>query len=42
MKRFLNEEINDANEHSVEAEDDHSADGDVDNDLGSESVSTAP
>lgn len=42
VKRSLNDEIDDANEHSMEAEDDHSADGDIDNDLGSESVCATP
>ena len=42
MKWLLNYEVNDAHEHSVETEDNHSADGDIDNDLGSESVCATP
>ena len=42
MKRFLIDEIDDAYEHSVETEDDHSTDGDVDDDLGSEFVCATP
>ena len=42
MKCLFYDEVNDAHEHSVEAEDDHGTDGDIDNDLGYESVSAAP
>ena len=42
MKRSLNDEIDDANEHSVETEDHHGTNGDVNNDLGSDLVSAAP
>ena len=39
---FLNDEVNDTHEHSVETEDGHGADGDVDDDLGFESVCATP
>lgn len=42
MKRSLNHEIDDAYEHSVKTEDDHGANGDIDNDLGYESVCATP
>lgn len=42
MKRSLNDEIDDANEHSMEAEDNHGADRDIDNDLRFESISATP
>ena len=42
MKHLFYDEVNDAHEHSVEAEDDHGADGDIDNDLVFEFVSAAP
>ena len=42
MKRLLNDEVEDSDEHPVEAEDDHGADGDIDNDLGFESICAAP
>lgn len=42
MKRLLNDVVNDAHKHSVETEDDHGADGNIDNDLGYDLVSAAP
>lgn len=42
MKFFLDDEVDYAHEHSVETEDGHGADGDIDDDLGFESVSAAP
>ena len=42
MKHFLNDVVDDAHEHSVEAEDDYRTDWDVDDDLGFEFVCAAP
>lgn len=42
MKCLFYDEVDNAHEHSVEAEDDHRADGDIDNDSGSGLVSAAP
>ena len=42
MKHLFYDEVNDAHEHPVETEDDHGADGDIDDDLGFESICAAP
>ena len=42
MIRFLNEKVDDAHEHPVEPEDDHRADRDINDELGSESVCATP
>ena len=42
LKRLFYDEVDDAHEHSVEAEDDHRADWDVDDDWGFVFVCTAP
>ena len=42
MKRLLYDEVDNAHEYPVETENDHRADGDIDNDLGFEFVSAAP
>ena len=42
VKCLFYDEVDDAHEHAVEAEDDHRADGDIDNDSGSDLVSAAP
>ena len=42
MKHLFYDEVNDAHEYSVETEDDHGTNGDIDNDLGFELVNAAP
>ena len=42
MNHFFNGKVNDTDNHPVEAEDHHGADGDIDDDLGFELVSAAP
>ncbi len=42
LKRLFYDEVDDTHEHSVETEDNHGANGDIDDDLGFESVCAVP